>query len=309
MFSWFFRKSSPVESHTSFVDDKTWIAELNSADQLQTVKELFAMTFDSDNFIVIDEDKSVTAILGGDEKYQCTLTFGYNGDNTRIAVISYIDDEDQTIVKPSINAFAVELENYSLLLEQPVKEQKPIDTAMVSMKDVVYEKDIIIDDQNNEASMILRENVDIKRMLVKLTKLFKEKCMLEAKTENGKLCFTEKGNDKFKITVQVGRNSDKQRVMALTANESRVYWKELIGAVVDVLMKGKCLHSYSLTAQLRKNLHQVGTKAPANTAIVEPATDAVQVDVSKEAPTEKKEEEKQPTAIEIPATGSEPAAQ
>ncbi|EDR23092.1 hypothetical protein EDI_084120 [Entamoeba dispar SAW760] len=302
MFSWFFRKSTPVELRTAFVDDHTWVAELNSGDQLQTVKELFASTFDSDNFVVIDEDKSVTALLSGDERCQCTLTFGYNGDNRRIAVISYIDSEDEDIVKPTINAFALEMENYSLLFEQPIKEQKPIENCMVPMKEVIYERDIIIDEDGSSISVMLRENVDLKKMLSKIGKLAKDKYLLEAKTGNGKLEFCEKGNETFKIIVQIGRNNDKQRVMALTASEKRVYWKEFTEAIVSLLMKGKCLSSYAVTATLRKNLRNTAkpiTNATEDKQPKEEKKEEVHINIETTPKEEKKEEVKEEKKEEV----------
>lgn len=304
MFSWFFRKSTPVELHTTYIDNKTWVAELNSGDQLQTVKELFAITFDADNFTVIDEGSSVNAILSGDEKYQCTLTFGYNGDNHRIAVISYNDDEDESIVKPSINAFGVELENYSLLFDMPIKEQKPLENFMIPMKDVVHEKDIIRDEEVDAISMMLRENVDVKKMLLRIAKFVKEKYLLEGKTEAGKMCFCEKGNEKFRITIQIGRNSEKQRVMAISASEKRVYWKELSDNVVEILMKGKCFASYAVTASLRRNLKKCTTKVEKKEEQVEEKKE-IQIDMEKvqnekkEENGEKKEEKKDEVQIDM----------
>ncbi|ELP95164.1 hypothetical protein EIN_429100 [Entamoeba invadens IP1] len=308
MFSWFFRKSSPVEVHTSYIDTHTWVAELNGGDQLQTIKELFAVTFDADNFVVIDDTTSVTATLIGEEKYQCTLTFGYNGDNKRIAVIAYNDDEDESIVKPTINAFSVELESYSLLSDQPIKEQKPIENSMIPMKEVVEDKDIINDEENLSFSGMLRENVDIKKMLAKVVKYGKEKAMLEVKTEAGKLCFVEKGNETFKIVIQIGRNSEKQRVMSLTANEKRPYWKELVEGIITILMKGRCFNSYALNAALRKTLKSTSKVVKNNTIVEENKEVALDLEktntgegkeTKEDKKTEEMKEEKKDVAIEV----------
>ncbi|KAL7712929.1 Leukocyte-endothelial cell adhesion molecule 3 [Entamoeba marina] len=294
MFNWFYRQSSAVELHTTFIDDKTWVAELNSTEQTDAVKEIFAETFDADNFVIINEGKSVSALLVGDEKYQCTLTFGYNGDNVRLAVISYLDDEDQTIVKPIINAFSTELESASLLYEQKVKEQKKRNVNMVSMKELVYDRDVILNEEEFTLSVILRENVDVKKLLGKIAKVLKDKYLLNAKTENGKLCFAEAGNAIFRIVLQVGRNSDKQRVLALSASEGRVYWKELVEKVIETMMDGKCLNSYSLTASLRKNLQKTikGNTSLPNAEIVDTTHTEVEIPATKETTSDKQNEEK-----------------
>lgn len=306
MFNWFFRQSTPVEKYTTYINSTTWIAELNSPNQLQTIKELFATTFDSDNFIVIDEGTSVTAILSGDEKYQCTLTFGYNNAKNRIAVISFLDDDDENTVKPTINAFGVELETHSLLFEQPIKEQKTIENFMVPMKQIIYEKDIIIDEENTNVTVMLRENVDVKKMLGKIAKFVKEKYLLEGKTENGKLVFVEKGNEKFKMVIQIGRNSEKQRLMAVSCNEVRQYWKELYEGIVGILMNGKCFASYASTAVLRKNLKKCTLQEQKNVEKVEKKDEKVenkeevkiQIENDKNE-VEKKEEKKDEVQIPI----------
>ena len=142
---------------------------------------------------------------------------------------------------------------------------------------------------------MLRDKVHVNKVLPIITKILKEKYILQAKVENNKLVFTEKGNETFKVIIEVGKNGEQQRVLQMHASEARPYWKEMVGRVVDILMKTKCLNSYGITASLRKNLHNTVAKPEAKKEEQKPG------DKKEEPkPEEKKEEQKQEQKPEEP---------
>ncbi|EDR27920.1 hypothetical protein EDI_199720 [Entamoeba dispar SAW760] len=222
MFSWFFKKNTPLEQHTKFISKTSWICELNQPINKEFIHQLFYETFDFENYTICKTHGSIIAILPSNYFY-ARLTFGKTKESD-VLIIVFHETDDNVIVSPIIRVFGESLEKYGLLKETEQKIPKQLKQLnYVEFNQFAFDTNFEISENERRCSAVLKTDTNILKIFDVLSKIVSKEGFTGVKRNTG-LQF-EKGKEI--IIAHVGKNKQKDTIMNLQWNEEVKEWIQL----------------------------------------------------------------------------------
>ncbi|ELP93988.1 hypothetical protein EIN_181550 [Entamoeba invadens IP1] len=219
MFSWFFRKESPLDLHTKFLSSTSWVAELNEPINKEFIYTLFYTTFEFEHFQLSKTNTSIVAVLPA-FMFFAKLTFGKTKE-CDVVVITFSETEENDAVSTVIRVFGEELERYGLLKDMQQKLPKTIQQKdFITFHQFAYENDVELSETDFRCSVILRSTLPPAKIVEVVTQILNKKTFTSAKDQQT-LVFT-KENDK--MTLAVGKNEEGQTVMNMQWSAESPNW-------------------------------------------------------------------------------------
>lgn len=218
-FSWFFKTKTPIQLHTKFVSSTVFIAEIHSQADRDYINQLFFDLFDFEHYDVLLSKSSLLAFFSQNGCF-ARMTYGKT-EHSDIILITFKDIEE-SVVSPIIRVFAQNLEDNGLLKDMELKQPKEVKKLLCKqIGQYAYEKYITVNEEEKHVHYILSQK-DVKKSIEIVSKYLKEKGYKGKKNEND-LIFEK---EKEKITVQIGKNAEKETIMNL-GFDGLENWKEL----------------------------------------------------------------------------------